>query len=117
MPSSFCNDTAPPEIYTLSLHDALPISIIMKALAPDARQRYPSAAGFRADLQLFLERKPTLAETERRPRWNPNATLEAARACLRRVTRTARRRHARSLRPLGAAGYFPPRTVPSVGWT
>ncbi len=81
-------------------------AIIMKALAPDARQRYPSAAGFRADLQLFLERKPTLAETERRPRWNPNATLEAARACLRRVTRTARRRHARSLRLLGAAGYF-----------
>jgi hypothetical protein len=81
-------------------------AIIMKALAPDARQRYPSAAGFRADLQLFLERKPTLAETERRPRWNPNATLEAACACLRRVTRTARRRHARSLRLLGAAGYF-----------
>src|SRR3990167_7430654 len=25
MPSSFFNDTAPPEIYTLSLHDALPI--------------------------------------------------------------------------------------------
>src|SRR5437762_10809792 len=29
----FFNDTAPTEIYTLSLHDALPISIV-----PDARQ-------------------------------------------------------------------------------
>ncbi|MCX6626180.1 MAG: serine/threonine-protein kinase [Candidatus Solibacter sp.] len=81
-------------------------AIIMKALAPDGRQRYRSAGEFRADLQLFLERKPTQAETERRPRWNPNATLEAARDALRRVTRTARRKHSRSLQVLGAAGYF-----------
>ena len=81
-------------------------AIVMKALAPDARRRYSSAGEFRADLQLFLERKSTLAEAERRPRWNPNATLEAAREALRRVTRTARRRHARSLQVLGAAGYF-----------
>jgi hypothetical protein len=81
-------------------------AVVMKSLAPDARQRYPGAAGFRADLQLFLERKPTLAETERRPRWNPNATIEAARACLRRVTRTARRKHARTVQVLGAAAYF-----------
>ncbi len=81
-------------------------AVVMKALAPDARQRYRSAVEFHADLQLFLERKPTLAETERRPRWNPNATIEAARQALRRVTRTARRRHSRTLQVLGAAGYF-----------
>jgi len=82
-------------------------AVVMKALAPDARQRYASAAAFRADLQLFLERKPTIAEIERRPKWNPTATIEAARDVLRRVTRTARRGPAvRSLRLLGAAGYF-----------
>src|SRR5450759_3945141 len=36
-------------------------AIVMKALAPDARQRYRSALAFRADLRLFLARKPTLA--------------------------------------------------------
>src|ERR1017187_10350571 len=81
-------------------------AVVMKALAPGAGQRYPSAAEFRADLQLFLERKPTLAETQRRRGWNPNATVEAARQALRRVTRTVRRRHSRGLRLLGAAAYF-----------
>jgi eukaryotic-like serine/threonine-protein kinase len=92
-------------------------AIVMKALAPDARQRYESAAACRADLQLFLERKPTKAETERRSRWNPNATLEAAREALRRVTRTARRRHGRGLRALGAAAYFATGMLLWVGGT
>ena len=81
-------------------------AIVMKSLAPDIRQRYQSAVEFRSDLQLFLEHKPTMAEIERRPRWNPSATLEAARETLRRITRTARRKPARSLPALGAAGYF-----------
>jgi hypothetical protein len=81
-------------------------AVVMKALAPDARQRYRTAVEFHADLQLFLERKPTRAETERRSGWNPNATVEAARQALRRVTRTVRRRHSRGLRLLGAAAYF-----------
>jgi tetratricopeptide (TPR) repeat protein len=81
-------------------------AIVMKALAPDARQRYRSAVAFQADLQLFLERKPTQAEAEQRRKWNPSATLEVAREALRRVTRTARRKHSRSLRVLGAAAYF-----------
>ena len=81
-------------------------AVVMKALAPGAGQRYRSAVEFRADLQLFLERKPTRAETERRSGWNPNATVEAARQALRRVTRTVRRRHSRGLRLLGAAAYF-----------
>src|SRR3990172_3753441 len=37
MPSSFFNDTAPTEIYPLSLHDALPIS----GEAPSAREAAP----------------------------------------------------------------------------
>ena len=81
-------------------------AVVMKSLAPDAVKRYRSAAEFQSDLQLFLEGKPPVAETEHRPRWNPTATLEAARQALRRVTRTARRRHSRSLRALGAAAYF-----------
>jgi hypothetical protein len=81
-------------------------AIVMKSLAPDAGRRYPSAAEFQQDLQLFLEQKPTRAETERRPRWNPAATLEAAREALRRVTRTARRKQGRRLQVLGAAVYF-----------
>ncbi|MCU1235478.1 MAG: serine/threonine protein kinase [Candidatus Solibacter sp.] len=95
-------------------------AVVAKSLAPDVRQRYRSAAEFQADLQLFLERKPTLAEIERRPRWNPTATLEAAREALRRVTRTARRKQRRSLQVLGAAGYFATGMVlwigGSVGW-
>lgn len=81
-------------------------AIVMKSLAPDVGKRYRSAVEFMADLQLFLERKPTLAETERRRTWNPTATLEAAREAWRRVTRTARRRQSRRLQVLGAAGYF-----------
>jgi hypothetical protein len=81
-------------------------AIVMKALAPDARKRYRSAVEFQEDLQLFLERKPTVAEIERRPRWNPTATLEAARLALKRVTKTARRRQARAIQAMGAAAYF-----------
>jgi hypothetical protein len=81
-------------------------AVVMKSLAPDVGKRYRSAVEFMADLQLFLERKPTLAETERRRTWNPTATLEAAREALRRVTRTARHQQARRLRVLGAAAYF-----------
>jgi serine/threonine-protein kinase len=43
-------------------------AVVMKALAPDARQRYGSAEEFRGDLQLFLEGKTTVAEAERRSR-------------------------------------------------
>ena len=81
-------------------------AVVMKSLAPESGKRYRSAVEFQSDLQLFLEGKTPLAEIERRPRWNPTATLEAARQALRRVTRTARRRHSRGLRALGAAAYF-----------
>src|SRR5215471_7845895 len=81
-------------------------AIVMKSLAPDDARRYRSAVEFQQDLQLFLELKPTRAETERRSKWNPAATLEAAREALRRVTRTARRQQRRHSQVLGAAAYF-----------
>ncbi|MEO8596015.1 MAG: serine/threonine-protein kinase [Candidatus Solibacter sp.] len=91
-----------------ALHASCPAglrAIVAKSLAADARSRYASADDFRADLQLFLEGKATRAETEGRSRWNPNATVEAARKALHRVTRTARQ-HRDSLRIAGAAAYF-----------
>jgi hypothetical protein len=91
-------------------------AIVMKALAPEAGKRYSSAVEFQADLQRFLERKPSVAEIERRARWNPTATLEAAREALRRVTRTARRPR-RKLKVLGAMAYFVAGTVLWTGGT
>ena len=82
-------------------------AIVTKALAPHPGRRYPSARDFEADLRAFLERRPTVAETERRSMWSPNATIEAAREVLRMVTRTARRARRRlgMLKALaGAAG-------------
>src|SRR5207253_10417396 len=43
--SFFFNDTAPPEIYTLSLHDALPISARTRAAC---RRSAARASGFRS---------------------------------------------------------------------
>src|SRR5438552_12959392 len=37
----FFNDTATTEIYTLSLHDALPISVYREALKEQTRERVP----------------------------------------------------------------------------
>src|ERR1035441_10870243 len=49
----FFNDTAPTEIYTLSLHDALPISIA--AVVPQ-QQRRPVIGG---DRHIEIDRKST----------------------------------------------------------
>jgi eukaryotic-like serine/threonine-protein kinase len=54
-------------------------AVILKALAADSERRYPSAADFEADLRSFLDRKPTLAESERQPAWEANETLEKPR--------------------------------------
>src|ERR1041384_5958600 len=43
MPAVFCNDTATTEIYTLPLHDALPISI--GTARPATQSRYHLCAG------------------------------------------------------------------------
>lgn len=86
-----------------ALHGSCPRAlraVTMKALAPNPGGRYRSAGEFQADLQAFLERKPTLAEMERRAGWSANATIEAARDCLVRATRTL----ARAKRRLQIAG-------------
>ncbi len=80
-------------------------AIVTKALAPQPSRRYASAREFQADLQAFLEHRPVAAETERSHRWNPNATLEAARVCLRRATRTIHR-GSPVWRAVSAAGWF-----------
>jgi hypothetical protein len=80
-------------------------AIVTKALAPDARRRYGSAREFQADLQAFLEHRPPAAELERRSSWSPNATIEAARAYLRKATRTLRRARS-SVRAGSAVAWF-----------
>jgi hypothetical protein len=81
--------------------------IVMKSLAADPARRYRSAREFQADLQAFLERKPTLADMERRPAWSANATatFEAACAYLKRATRTLGMAHPK-LRWIGAVMWF-----------
>ncbi len=54
-------------------------AILNKALAGDLHQRYVSAAAFENDLRLFLQNRPTVAETERRTSWNTNPTMEKQR--------------------------------------
>lgn len=75
--------------------------IVNKALAPEPAQRYRSAVEFQADLQKFLEHKPTLAEIERRS----SVTIEAARQVLRKATRTVARVR-RAVKIAGGMGWF-----------
>jgi serine/threonine-protein kinase len=83
-------------------------AIVIKALAPEPERRYRTAAAFQADLQAYLEHKLTSAELERRVKWSPGATLEAARDALRRITRTAQkiRRRGHQVRIAGAIAWF-----------
>jgi hypothetical protein len=78
---------------------------VIKALAPNAAQRYGSATEFQQDLQAFLEQRPPVAELERRSNWGATATLEAARAALRKVTRAGSRVN-KKLRMAGALAWF-----------
>ncbi len=54
-------------------------AILNKALAGDLHQRYVSAAAFENDLRLFLQQRPTVAETEQRTAWKTNPTVEKPR--------------------------------------
>jgi serine/threonine-protein kinase len=83
-------------------------AIVMKSLAPEPERRYRTAAAFQADLQAYLEHRPTAAELERRGKWTASATLEAARDALRRITRTAHkmRRRGRRVKIAGAFAWF-----------
>jgi len=51
-------------------------AIIRKALAGEIERRYVSAAAFERDLQMFVQNRPTSAETEKVRAWDANATLD-----------------------------------------
>jgi hypothetical protein len=78
--------------------------IVAKAIAPDPARRYRSARDLQADLQAFLEQRPTSVELERRG-FMAGATMDAARQALRKATQTVVKAR---LRPqlVGAAGWF-----------
>jgi eukaryotic-like serine/threonine-protein kinase len=75
--------------------------VATKALAADPGQRYGSARSFQSDLQAFLERRPTVAERERRG----GHTIEAARVVLRKATQTIRRAR-RHVQAAAAVAWF-----------
>jgi serine/threonine-protein kinase len=52
--------------------------IIHKSLASDVRRRYPTASAFAADLECFLNGRPTIAESELRST-ESNPTVESVR--------------------------------------
>ncbi len=51
-------------------------AVISKALAGDIEHRYTSTEAFGHDLQMFLQNRATVAETERVRAWDSNATLD-----------------------------------------
>jgi hypothetical protein len=91
--------------------------VVMKALAPDPARRYATAGQMQADLQAFLERRPTVAELERRAAfWSAGATMVAAREVLRKATRTLVRVR-RTLKLAGALAWFLVGMALSMGGT
>jgi hypothetical protein len=78
--------------------------VVAKALAPSAADRYRSARLLQADLQAFLEHRPTAAELERRG-FSAAATVDRARQAIRRATKTMAQAKLQ-LQLLGAAGWF-----------
>jgi len=51
-------------------------AIIRKSLAGEMENRYPTAGAMEQDLNLFLEGRPTLAESEKQRAWEVNPTVE-----------------------------------------
>ena len=80
-------------------------AIVAKALAPEPLRRYESAEAMQADLQAFLECRPTAAELEQCASWKAGATIVAAREALRKATRTLVRAR-RTLKVAGALAWF-----------
>ena len=76
-------------------------AIAMKALAPNAEQRYRTAREFQADLQAFLEGRPVRAQMEQRHAWHATAAIDR----LRRATRTVKK-FKRHIQLAGGAGWF-----------
>src|SRR3712207_8305055 len=62
----FFNDTATPEIYTLSLHDALPI---LTETEQSAAHREPAGSRPAADSALPAQYSPTEVEQRRYEQW------------------------------------------------
>ena len=54
-------------------------AIIWKALAADSARRYASAQQLEQELRAFIAGKRTVAEAEKQPAWDANATLEKPR--------------------------------------
>src|SRR5688572_33445946 len=84
----FFNDTATTEIYTLSLHDALPISGVLKFAAdflnPVANVVEPSFHLFGADLDRFArDRKSTRLNSS-------HSQISYAVFCLKKKTKTTK---------------------------
>src|SRR3712207_7290254 len=79
----FLNDTATTEIYTLSLHDALPISAPARRRAlrrdrprRDRRQRPPSRAALPRDHRVGRGRRPGRRRREAPPAQGPRRSEE-----------------------------------------
>jgi hypothetical protein len=62
-------------------------AIVHKVLASDLARRYPSAAAFEADLRAFVAGKQTVAESEERPSWEANTTVEKVSPARKTVAR------------------------------
>src|SRR6266705_3299214 len=71
----FCNDTATTEIYTLSLHDALPISSLVPARRagrdPDVRAAESTGPTRGEDQRPSVARQTRLLLGRRRVQWSP----------------------------------------------
>ncbi len=92
----------PPRALPMEVPRALRL-VVGKALAPAPGERYRPAEELQADLQAFLEHRPTVAEAERKAR--AGATIEAAREALRRATATLRRARV-AAQVAGGVGWF-----------
>ncbi len=92
----------PPRALPMEVPRALRL-VVGKALAPAPGERYQTAEELQADLQAFLEHRPTVAEVERKAR--AGATIEAAREALRKATATLRRARVAG-QVAGGVGWF-----------
>ncbi|HKW97324.1 MAG TPA: serine/threonine-protein kinase [Bryobacteraceae bacterium] len=64
-------------------------AVIRKSLAGDIENRYRSASAFTDDLRLFLDGRPTQAETDKEHAWQANPTVEKPQTAARPVTEAA----------------------------
>src|SRR5262245_66408796 len=97
----FFNDTATTEIYTLSLHDALPIF-------PDARRRRGQT---RVGADPVFDRRARRPRTGAREDARARARLRAAAACMRHLARALPRPRRARARSHGARAPREPRAV------